>query len=84
MNAKKITPAPRSTPLHPNSPNLPVFGGMNGCQFAVLMYDDAEPDEQQQHDDLHDDDRRIEAGRFSNADDENGRNEEDDRPPRAR
>src|SRR5438105_10724424 len=38
MKAKKITPAPRSTPLHPNSPNLPVFGGMNGCQLAVLTY----------------------------------------------
>ena len=33
-----MIPAPRSTPLHPNSPNLPVFGGTNGCQFAVLMY----------------------------------------------
>src|SRR5437899_8035390 len=38
MNAKKMTPAPRSTPLQPNSPNLPLFGGMNGCQFALLMY----------------------------------------------
>src|SRR5215213_2220721 len=38
MNAKKITPAPRSTPLHPNSPNVPVFAGTNGCQFAVFTY----------------------------------------------
>ena len=37
MYAKKITPAPRSTPLQPNSPNSPVFGGMNGCQFSVEM-----------------------------------------------
>src|SRR4051812_24259782 len=38
MNAKKITPAPRNTPLQPNSPNLPVFGGMNGCQLARFTY----------------------------------------------
>src|ERR1051325_1553397 len=38
MKAKKITPAPRSTPLHPNSPNLPVFGGTKGCQLAVFTY----------------------------------------------
>src|SRR5947208_737537 len=36
--AKKITPAPRSTPLQPYSPNEPAFGGINGCQFAELTY----------------------------------------------
>src|SRR5262249_10217735 len=35
---KKITPAPRKTPLQPNVPNAPVLGGMNGCQFALLIY----------------------------------------------
>jgi hypothetical protein len=30
MYAKKITAAARNTPLIPNSPNVPVFGGMNG------------------------------------------------------
>src|SRR6185312_1290172 len=38
MNAKKITPAPRSTPLQPYSPKWPALGGMKGCQFARLMY----------------------------------------------
>src|SRR5690242_12744165 len=38
MNAKKLTPAPRSTPLRPYSPKWPALGGMNGCQFARLMY----------------------------------------------
>src|SRR6185437_6126359 len=38
MNAKKITPAPRSTPLHPKTPKWPSLGGTNGCQFARLMY----------------------------------------------
>src|SRR2546425_1090437 len=33
-----MTPAPRRTPLHPYSPNGPALGGMNGCQFAELMY----------------------------------------------
>ena len=37
MYAKKITPAPRRTPLQPYSPKVPVFGGMNGCQFAGSM-----------------------------------------------
>src|SRR5580698_11570820 len=32
--AKKITPAPRSTPDQPNSPKVPVFGGRNGVQFT--------------------------------------------------
>src|SRR6185437_11696440 len=32
-----MTPAPRSTPLQPYWPNVPVFGGTNGRQFAVLM-----------------------------------------------
>ena len=31
MYAKKITAAPRMTPLHPYSPKVPVLGGMNGC-----------------------------------------------------
>src|ERR1700732_120778 len=35
MYAKKITPAPRATPDHPNCPNSPRFGGTNGCQFAA-------------------------------------------------
>ncbi len=34
MYAKKITPAARSTPLHPKAPNSPWLGGTNGCQFA--------------------------------------------------
>src|SRR5215208_5379252 len=32
-----MTPAPRRMPLQPYSPNVPVFSGMNGCQFAVSM-----------------------------------------------
>src|SRR5687768_12190183 len=32
-----MIPAPRTTPLHPNSPNLPVFGGMKGCQSSGWM-----------------------------------------------
>src|SRR5258708_7180962 len=32
-----MTPAPRTIPLQPYCPNVPVFSGMNGCQFAVLM-----------------------------------------------
>jgi hypothetical protein len=32
-----MTPAPRSTPLQPYSPKVPVLGGMNGCQFSVWM-----------------------------------------------
>ena len=27
-------PAPVITPVQPNSPRVPVFGGMNGCQLA--------------------------------------------------
>src|SRR5262249_8642035 len=38
MYAKKITPAPRSTPLNPYTPNCPAFSGMKGCQFAELTY----------------------------------------------
>ena len=38
MYAKKINPAPRSTPDHPNSPNVPVLGGMNGRQLARWTY----------------------------------------------
>src|SRR3954468_4048046 len=37
--AKNITPAPRSTPLQPNCPNAPRFGGMNGVRFARFTYD---------------------------------------------
>src|SRR4051812_41135312 len=37
MNAKKITPAPRSTPLQPYSPNVPVLAGRNGCQLVRSM-----------------------------------------------
>ena len=33
MYAKKMTPAPRSTPDQPNAPNVPVFAGRNGCQL---------------------------------------------------
>src|SRR5262245_19864185 len=29
--------APRATPDHPNSPNRPVFSGMNGLQFASAI-----------------------------------------------
>src|SRR5439155_20558551 len=36
MYAKKITPAPRRTPLHPYWPNEPAFSGMKGCQLAAL------------------------------------------------
>ncbi len=38
MYAKNITPAPRSTPLQPNSPNDPAFGGMNGVRFSRFTY----------------------------------------------
>src|SRR5581483_11124343 len=38
MYAKNITPAPRSTPLHPNEPNAPVFGGTNGVRLARFTY----------------------------------------------
>src|SRR5579871_928879 len=38
MYAKNITPAPRSTPLQPNDPNAPVFGGTNGVRFARFTY----------------------------------------------
>ena len=34
MKAKKMTPAPASTPLQPNSPKVPVFSGMKGVQLA--------------------------------------------------
>src|SRR5690606_1011820 len=37
MYEKKMMPAPVSTPLQPNSPDFPVFGGMYGSQFAVSM-----------------------------------------------
>jgi len=32
MYAKKMTPAPRNTPLQPNSRNVPVFAGTYGRQ----------------------------------------------------
>ena len=32
-----MTPAAAKTPLQPKVPKCPVFGGMNGCQLAVLM-----------------------------------------------
>ena len=32
--AKKMMPAACTTPLQPKWPNVPVFGGMNGTQFA--------------------------------------------------
>ena len=38
MYAKNITPAPRRMPLHPNSPKLPVLGGMNGVRCSGRMY----------------------------------------------
>ena len=38
MYAKNITPAPRRTPLQPNRPNSPVFGGTIGVRFARLTY----------------------------------------------
>src|SRR5580704_6927062 len=31
-----MMPAPRTTPLQPYSPKVPVLAGMNGCQLAVL------------------------------------------------
>src|SRR5439155_18299311 len=31
-----MTAAPRKMPLQPYSPNLPVLGGMKGCQLAEL------------------------------------------------
>src|SRR5262245_59265806 len=34
-----MTPAPRSTPLQPNDPNGPVFGGTNGVRLARFTYD---------------------------------------------
>ena len=34
MYAKKMTPAPASTPLHPITPKVPVFSGRKGRQFA--------------------------------------------------
>ena len=37
MYAKKMTPAPAKMPLKPNSPNVPVFGGMKGCQFSATI-----------------------------------------------
>ena len=37
MYAKKTMPAPVMIPLHPKWPELPVFGGMNGCQLAELI-----------------------------------------------
>src|SRR3954471_19311600 len=37
MKAKKITPAPRITPLQPYSPKVPVLGGRNGYQLAWSM-----------------------------------------------
>ncbi len=38
MKAKKIKPAPRSTPDQPNSPNVPVLAGMKGCQLRLCTY----------------------------------------------
>src|SRR5271170_888917 len=37
MYAKKMTPEAAMTPLQPKAPKCPAFGGMNGCQLAVLM-----------------------------------------------
>ena len=35
MYAKKMTPAPRRTPDHPNEPKVPVFSGRKGCQLMA-------------------------------------------------
>ena len=35
--------APAATPLQPKWPNWPVFGGMNGCQFAPSTYHTPKP-----------------------------------------
>src|SRR5439155_14959909 len=37
MYAKKTKPAPLNTPDQPYSPQLPVFGGIKGCQLAGLI-----------------------------------------------
>ena len=37
MYAKKMIAPPRITPLHPNSPNVPVLAGTNGVQFDGMM-----------------------------------------------
>src|SRR5215813_1227531 len=43
MYAKKITDAPRSTPLQPKSPNAPVFAGTNGCHSSVRTNNAPQP-----------------------------------------
>ena len=32
-----MTPEASTRPLQPKVPEMPLFGGMNGCQFAVSM-----------------------------------------------
>ena len=49
MYAKKMMPAACTTPLQPNWPNIPVFGGMNGYQLAPSIDPHAEADEQDDH-----------------------------------
>jgi hypothetical protein len=62
-----MMPAAWNTPLQPNLPNSPVFGGM---KVPVGAVDDphAEADEQDDHRDLDRHDHGIEARRLVNAD----------------
>ena len=56
-----MTPAPRRMPLQPYSPNVPVFGGMNGCQFAGMDEHRAGADDDQHDGHLDDDDDGVDG-----------------------
>ena len=73
-----MTPAPRRMPLHPYSPKVPVFGGMNGCQFAGIDEEGAGADHDQHDGHLDDDDDRVHGRRFLDPDHDQDRHGDGD------
>ena len=67
MYAKKITAAPRMMPDQPNSPNVPVFGGISGVKLVASTNHDAGDDHEQHDGDLDDHHDAVHRRGFAHA-----------------